>query len=299
MIIGEGRATVRASTADVVELVLDLERYRKADHKIGKVGAIERDGDHGTATFSGRIRGLPGPQGTYPFAITDSGLRFRGPTAGPARWFLDFEGTFECRELDGGTQVVHREVFAFKVPWRWIAEPLLGTWLSRDATEEMVRFKRLVEQPADSVRGTDPTVAADDLDAAAARRRKVRLLQKYLLNPPVKAAAMWGLAPGLAVVETTGRRTGKIRRTVVGVHRVGDRIWIVAEQGTHAGYVRNIEANPAVRLRLKGRWRRGIATVESDDDPLARLERFGRPAHAKAVRQFGTALTTVRIDLTG
>ena len=46
---------------DIIDFVLDLERYRQADHKIGRVGAIERHGTTGTARFAGRLRGLPGP----------------------------------------------------------------------------------------------------------------------------------------------------------------------------------------------------------------------------------------------
>ena len=146
MIVGEGTATVDASPTDVFEFVLDLERYRQADHKIGPVKAIERNGNSGTVTFAGRIRGLPGPSGTYPFTLTESRLQFTSPVAGPARWFLDFEGTFDCERAGDQTLVTHREMFAFKRPWRWIAEPLLRRWLEADTAEEMVRVKELVER---------------------------------------------------------------------------------------------------------------------------------------------------------
>jgi hypothetical protein len=46
----------------------------------------------------------------------------------------------------GGTVVTHREVFNFKSPWRWLAEPLLRHWLEPDTAKEMVRFKELVER---------------------------------------------------------------------------------------------------------------------------------------------------------
>jgi hypothetical protein len=145
VIVGEGRATVAASRTEVVEFVLDLHQYRLADRKIGRVGRIERHGDTGTVRFAGRIKGLPGPSGVYPFTITPTGLRFGSPIAGAARWFLDFEGTFDCEESDDGTIVRHRETFAFKRPWRWLAEPLLRGWLEADTAEEMVRFKQVIE----------------------------------------------------------------------------------------------------------------------------------------------------------
>jgi hypothetical protein len=149
VIVGESSTTVSAAASDVFDFVLDLQRYRQADHKIGRVGAIEDEGDHGTVRFSGRIRGLPGPSGTYPFTRTASRLRFGSPVAGPARWFLDFEGTFDCEQTGDGTLVRHREVFTFKRPWRWLAEPLLRGWLENDTAEEMVRFRHLVDGGGD------------------------------------------------------------------------------------------------------------------------------------------------------
>jgi hypothetical protein len=153
MIVGEATATVKVSPNEVFEFVLDLNRYRQADRKIGRVGPMTRNGDTGTVRFSGRIRGLPGPAGTYPFTATTSRLQFGSPIAGPARWFLDFEGTFDCEATADGTVVTHREVFNFKRPWQWLAEPLLRRWLEADTAQEMVRLKELVERGTDSERG--------------------------------------------------------------------------------------------------------------------------------------------------
>jgi deazaflavin-dependent oxidoreductase (nitroreductase family) len=138
--------------------------------------------------------------------------------------------------------------------------------------------------------------------------RIVRLLQKYLFNPPVKLLFAIGLAaPGRAILETTGRKTGKPRRTPVGgVGRVGDQFWIVAEHGRKSGYVQNIVANPRVRLKLrdglKSRWHSGIAQLLTDDDPRERQEWLAAQlprsrANSAAVRFFGTQLLTVRVDL--
>lgn len=124
-------------------------------------------------------------------------------------------------------------------------------------------------------------------------------LQRYVLNPPVKLATFLGLVPGYAIIETVGRSTGRRRRTVVGVHQEDGTLWIVAEQGRWAGYVRNLEAQPRVRVRLRGRWRQGMAQVVEDDEPRARLRSFGRKAHAWSVLSFGTELASVRIDLEG
>jgi deazaflavin-dependent oxidoreductase (nitroreductase family) len=130
------------------------------------------------------------------------------------------------------------------------------------------------------------------------KRRRVRVLQRYLLNPPVLVAVWAGLVPGYVLIETQGRSTGKRRRTVVGMYIEASTGWVVAEQGRHAGYVRNIEANPNVRVRIGRRWRPARARLVLDDDPRVRLRAFNRPTHAATIRRFGTDLVSVRVDFT-
>lgn len=135
----------------------------------------------------------------------------------------------------------------------------------------------------------------------------MRVLQKYMLNPPVKLLFVLGLAPpGYALLETIGRKSGKPRRTPVGNARIGDRFWIVAEHGKAAGYVLNIEQNPQVRVKLREglrmMWHSGTAHLLPDDNPRERqrwlAEQLPRSAkNATAVRLFGTQLLTIRIDL--
>ncbi len=133
-------------------------------------------------------------------------------------------------------------------------------------------------------------------DAAAQKRRRLQWVQRHLVNPPAKAAVWCGLVPGFVLIETTGRRTGELRHTVVGMHVEGDVGWVIAEFGRHAGYVRNLEANPDVRVRMHREWRAARARILDDDDPQARLDAFHRRAHETAVRQFGTDLLTIRFD---
>jgi deazaflavin-dependent oxidoreductase (nitroreductase family) len=64
----------------------------------------------------------------------------------------------------------------------------------------------------------------------------------FLLRPPA----------GYAVLTTTGRKTGKIRRRCVRAVRRGDDVYIVAIKGTRTAWARNALANPDVRLRLPG-----------------------------------------------
>ena len=90
------------------------------------------------------------------------------------------------------------------------------------------------------------------------KRRLASGTAKYVFNPIVRALFRVGLpAPGTAILETTGRKSGLPRRNPV-TNGLDDGVfWIVAEHGRRASYVRNIEANPHVRLRIGRRWRKG------------------------------------------
>jgi deazaflavin-dependent oxidoreductase (nitroreductase family) len=121
---------------------------------------------------------------------------------------------------------------------------------------------------------------------------------KYLLNPFVKGAARTGIPlPGIAIIETTGRKSGQPRRTPVGKAVEGDTLWVVAEHGRKAAWVRNIDANPRVRVRLGRRWRTATAHPMPDDDPRERQRRMPNKANSAVVRVMQTDLLTVRFDL--
>jgi deazaflavin-dependent oxidoreductase (nitroreductase family) len=77
----------------------------------------------------------------------------------------------------------------------------------------------------------------------------------------------------------------------VGGRRAGDSFWLVSEFGTRSQYVRNIEADPRVRVRIRGRWHEGTAHLLPDDDPVARLRRLPR-INSLGVRALGTDLCT-------
>jgi deazaflavin-dependent oxidoreductase (nitroreductase family) len=129
------------------------------------------------------------------------------------------------------------------------------------------------------------------------KRRISTFISSRLFNPLVKAASNRGIPlPGIAILETSGRRSGLPRRTPVGKSVDADTLWIVAEHGRRASYVRNIEANPRVRVKLGRRWRTGVAHILPGDDPRARQRSMPR-LNALVVRAMGSDLLTVRVDL--
>lgn len=127
---------------------------------------------------------------------------------------------------------------------------------------------------------------SDDL-----RDRITKLFQKNVANRVTR------LLPFQTMLETTGRKTGEPRRTPLGGSRVGDEFWFVSEFGEKSHYIRNIKANPNVRVRLNGRWHNGVAHLMPDDDPHERLRSLPQ-FNSMGVRTFGTNLLTVRVDLT-
>ena len=115
--------------------------------------------------------------------------------------------------------------------------------------------------------------------------------QKRVANPLMRRN------PFQTLLETTGRKSGEPRRTPLGGKVVGNQFWFVSEFGDQSQYVRNIKANPRVRVRLRGKWRSGTAHLVPDDDPHARLRSLPQ-FNSFGVRTFGTDLLTVRVDLT-
>src|SRR3989440_10549312 len=104
------------------------------------------------------------------------------------------------------------------------------------------------------------------------RSRKYRLVTtaERPSNRLMRFALRKGFAPrAFALLETTGRRSGRPRHTPVGNGLAGEVFWVVAAHGTQADYVRNIQADPRVRVKLGPRWRTGTAVPVPADDGAA------------------------------
>ena len=130
------------------------------------------------------------------------------------------------------------------------------------------------------------------------KRRLTTALARYLVNPVVRRMVALGVASRWwTILETIGRKSGEPRRTPIGNGLDGDTFWIVAEHGRRAGYVRNVQANPRVRVKAGDRWRSGTAHLMPDDDPRERIRKIGLRLNGAIVRAVGTDLLTVRIDL--
>ncbi|HEV7710157.1 MAG TPA: nitroreductase/quinone reductase family protein [Asanoa sp.] len=132
------------------------------------------------------------------------------------------------------------------------------------------------------------------------RSRKYRVITRLerLNNRMTQFALHRGIAPRVfALLETTGRTSGLPRYTPVGNGLAGDTFWLIAAHGNQADYVRNLQANPNVRVKIGRQWRRGTAVPLPDDDPVARSRMLPYQWDAAIGRFMASGPLTIRIDL--
>lgn len=132
----------------------------------------------------------------------------------------------------------------------------------------------------------------------AAKRNVSRFITNRVVNPVTRRLLEHGLAPRThALLETTGRKSGLPRRVPVGNGLRDGHFWIVTEHGYGADYVKNIQHDPRVRVKVGRRWLTGTAHLLPDDDVAARLRFLKRPVNDALVRLVGTEHLTIRVDL--
>jgi deazaflavin-dependent oxidoreductase (nitroreductase family) len=153
----------------------------------------------------------------------------------------------------------------------------------------------------DQMRGSLQTLGS------GVKTRIIHPVQKSVVNPLVRLAFRLGIPdPGDALLETTGRRTGQRRHTPVCDGLEGNTFWLLSQRGRAADWVRNIEADPRVRVKVRtgsrGAWRSGTAHILDEDDPRERQRILSRGNLARRLcvstsAAMATNLLTIRIDL--
>jgi hypothetical protein len=146
MIVVEASARVSAGAAEVLEFVLDVDRYRQADHKIRRVRRLERRGDDVVVAMWTRVRGVPVAARQRMHLTPGERIDVYNEPSWQDR-FTDFHGEFICRPATGGTEVTHRYTFTFKGPARAVV-PLLAGWLARDIDQEVARLAAIFNSAA-------------------------------------------------------------------------------------------------------------------------------------------------------
>jgi deazaflavin-dependent oxidoreductase (nitroreductase family) len=142
--------------------------------------------------------------------------------------------------------------------------------------------------------------------------RRLLPIQNRVFNWALRWAIERGLAPPTyALLETVGRRSGRPRRVPVANGLEGDTFWLIAALGNDAAYVKNLRANPRVRITarparlcdgVRVRTRVGVARPLPQEDARGRYRCLGkgRPGYrldGLLLRALATDMLTIRIDL--
>ncbi len=123
-------------------------------------------------------------------------------------------------------------------------------------------------------------------------------IAKYTANPVFITLSNLGVLPSsISILQTVGRKSGRIRRVPVGGVKKGNTIWLVSEHGYQAAYVQNIIADPHVKIKVGRKLYSGTAHLMPEDDPLERTRIMGLKINGAVVRTIGKAPMTIRIEL--
>jgi hypothetical protein len=85
--------------------------------------------------------------------------------------------------------------------------------------------------------------------------------------------------------------------------KVMDTFWLVSEHGEGCDYVKNLIAEPKVRVKVRRRWRTGRASIVADDDGDRRRRALDKDngiigrVDGVIFRAAASNTLTIRIDL--
>ncbi len=96
-------------------------------------------------------------------------------------------------------------------------------------------------------------------------------------------------ANGIVLIETTGRKTGRIINVPLMAMSVGDVVIVSTVRARRSQWIRNVAANPEVRLWLRGRAHEARAFVIGDG--ARSTDRMRMPLRVRAIASMLHPLT--------
>jgi deazaflavin-dependent oxidoreductase (nitroreductase family) len=72
------------------------------------------------------------------------------------------------------------------------------------------------------------------------------------------------ISASVCYLETIGRVTGQPHGIEIWFAADSDTIWMLSGSGDQSDWVKNLQRNPAVRIRIAGEWVSGLASVVAD-----------------------------------
>lgn len=152
-VVGEAELVMATTASRVIELVMDVERYREVDTKIGTIHWVTRSPDNRQVTFRFTPRLGPVPA----LLRSTQHVTRRGDRAlviRPAPSWTDrlarFEGTVECWPDPDGVRVRRRLQFWLTPLLRPLLGPPLRRWLATDVPAELEGARRVLTRNARS-----------------------------------------------------------------------------------------------------------------------------------------------------
>jgi len=108
-----------------------------------------------------------------------------------------------------------------------------------------------------------------------------------LMHFPPRAAYALGLGPLIGrlvlLLTTTGRKSGKARVTPLQYEIIAGEVYLGAAFGQRADWLRNLQVNPRVDLRVKARRTAGTARIVADTGQIADYLAVRLQRHPKIV----------------
>lgn len=140
---------IGATSDEVLELVMDIERYADVDAKISPVLWARRTNNRVEFACRPKLAGIRQPRVVQFIDLTpgrriDIGLLPR-PQNRLAHAMARFNASFDCVDVDGGAIVTRELTFEFSPAVRWLMEPLFRRRLQRDVEDEMRQAKHFFE----------------------------------------------------------------------------------------------------------------------------------------------------------
>lgn len=141
---------------EVLEFVMDIERYQHVDIKIKPVERVSRTATRTEFYFRPRLGSIrvPGPKVGSSMRLTPGKRIDVALLPTPMQRFTDFHACFEITAVAGGTEVLRTLVFTFRPPLSWTFEPILRRRLPAEVEDELRQARDHLEgRPVTTPRG--------------------------------------------------------------------------------------------------------------------------------------------------
>lgn len=150
MLTVQATETISCTPEELLDFVMDVERYAQVDSKIRPVRWSRREGGLTEFCFRPKLAGLPAPPAVAQMRLTPGErvdiVLAPSPANRLTRLASDFDASFVCTPVEGGTRLVRTLNFRFRPLLRWLAEPLLRRRMAAEVSEEVRLAKQYLQQ---------------------------------------------------------------------------------------------------------------------------------------------------------